>query len=359
MKKLLYILLLISPTTLVLAQEQTIQTDSIPLTDTRPLIENIKYNLYYDSRMDYKNTFYNDQKNHNNEFNLSTSRLTLNSSFNDKVELSMRYTLKKDASQSNGLEYAFLTVNLSEKWSVSAGKLILGWGTYEIDYNGADLYLYSIVMNSLEVYAPGVNFQYRWNKQKFNLQVVNPGSQFVEEDDKNNKLGYLFMWEGSLFNSKLKTRYGYALMQHKDNQYYNWITLGNRLDFKKGMIELDWMYGYHDLNLPMQSIQPSHLRDNVVGISSKYYFHKWNPFVRVVYNHRNDFSNGGKETIIGTQLAAEYYPFETPRMKNFRLFASYNYEASKFDNTMSLNAKTSKHEVLCGVRWLVPLASKN
>lgn len=359
MKKLLYILPLFLSTTLFFAQEIEVVPNNTIATQPNSLEDKIKLNLYFDNRMDYSNSINRNIPNDLNDFDLSFSRFYLKSSFNDKIDVSMRYTLKKSPAQANGLEFAFMTVHLSDNWNITAGKLIMNWGSFEIDYNGADLYIYTLVMTSIENYAPGVNIQYKWNNQKFTMQFANPGPQFVEPDTKDMALGYLLMWDGALFKSRLKTKYGYGIIQHSDKKYYNWITLGNHIDFKNAMLEVDWLRGEHDLYLSANDLERSHVRDNSIALTSKYYLHKWNPFVKVTYNTRDNLSNPGKQRTIGTQIAAEYYPFETPRTKDFRVFASYNFESNRFDGMEVPSFKNSKHELLCGIRWLIPLVQKN
>ncbi|MDR0227944.1 MAG: OprO/OprP family phosphate-selective porin [Flavobacteriaceae bacterium] len=366
-KQLTYLLSLLLFPLMVFAQEDyTIINSLNPITDSlsqysHPLkeVNKIKYNLYFDTRADYQKKITNDNTDVNT-FNLKTARFFLTSSFSDKVDLTMRYSVN-DA-PSNGLEFAYLTFHLDKKWSLDLGKLITAWGTYEIDYNGADLYTQTMVTEDLELCAPGVGIEYKTANQAFYLQTVKVEDQFANKEYTNKALGHLFQWRGSFWDNKFETRYGYSLMQHDKSKYYNWVTLGNRFNAKNMFIELDWMYGERLVNyssyIGIDDNGTNLVKDNAISLSSKYHFDQWNPYVKLMYNKREDLHTQGSYNILSAQAAVEYYPFDTKILKDIRFFLAYNFKQMSFENELNYIPTKNNHEVFCGVRWLIPLASK-
>ncbi|MEK6450499.1 MULTISPECIES: porin [Myroides] len=343
------------------------QTDSIKKTEPTALFtingnkDVVNYfNLYLDSRYDFNTTF-NGQQTDNSNFQVNQTRMYLTTKFLDKVEFSMRYSLLNN--NDNPLEFAVLEYFANEKWSFAAGRLMTGWGSFEIDYNGGELYMYSNIYPDIEVYSNGASVSYHTPKSTYTLQFISPGDGFVAEKYKNKAFGYLGLWQGELFDGKLKTRYGYGLLQHDASRYYNWVTIGNRLDIDNLQIEADWMFGYRNLNyssiLDLENdLGNTYIKDNATTLSLKYKIDKVVPYVKGMYSKRNDLDNGNAYSVVGVQGAVEYYPFSEPLFKDIRLFASYNYQNTTFDKNLSNLSDSHQHQVICGVRWLVPLVKK-
>ncbi|MDR2222855.1 MAG: OprO/OprP family phosphate-selective porin [Flavobacteriaceae bacterium] len=361
-----FLLILFFPLYLQAQEDYTIINSLNPITDSLSQyshppkeINKIKYNLYFDTRADYQKKITNDNTDINT-FNLKTARFFLTSSFSDKVDLTMRYSVN-DA-PSNGLEFAYLTVHLDKKWSLDIGKVITAWGTYEIDYNGADLYIQTMVTEDLELCAPGVGLEYKTDNQAFYLQTVKVYDQFAAKEQLNNALGHLLQWRGSFFDNKFETRYGYSLMQHDKNKYYNWVTLGNRFNAKNMFVELDWMYGErlvnYSSNIGIEDNGVNLVRDNAISLSSKYHFNQWNPYVKLMYNNREDLNNQSTYHVFSAQAAVEYYPFDTKILKDIRFFLAYDFRQTSFEKSLENLPTKNNHEIFCGVRWLIPLANK-
>lgn len=344
------------------SQSTSIETPSKALLYNQIDSTKLKFDLYYDQRYNFNSEFQN-STNIANEFTTVTNRIYFESQYDDRLSFRLRYNL--NANSNPALEFAYLEYKLNKKWSVAMGKLITAWGSYEIDYNGANVYLYSNVGGNINVFDPGVNIAYHIKKQRLNLQIITTGNNFTDPTYKNKAMGYLFLWEGNLFDSHMHTRYGYSLMQHNQHKYYNWVTLGNRVDLKHWMIELDWMYGFRNINynnttgFDNQLDGTSYVKENATALSIKYLFKDWNPFIKAIYATRTDLNTGGAYNVYSLQSAIEYYPFKTsPLMKDLRLFAVYNYQNYTYEKKYSYLPKADQHQVLCGVRWLMPIASK-
>lgn len=319
------------------------------------------FNFYLDTRYDL-NTKFGPHYDNTSGFQVNKTRIYLTTKIKDKFQVFLRYNLNA-AADAKALEFAFLEYNINDNWAISAGQLITAWGTFEIDYNGADIYNNTTLLDNLEVYAPGVNLAYMFKNHRFNLQITSASSQYATPEYVNKAYAYMFLWQGSFFQDKLSTRYGYGLMQHDSSKYYNWITLGNQLRIDRWFAELDWIYGFRNINFDPTSTltgplyDPTYVKENAVALSVKYHFDNWNPYIKAIYNKRDALDQDAAFSLLSLQGAFEYYPFKKdPLFKDIRLFAAYTYNLTTYKKQVANLADINQHQVLAGVRWLIPIA---
>lgn len=315
--------------------------------------------VYLDTK--YENlTKFSGEGTSDSKFRLVQSRVYLKGNYNNKLTYSLRYRLNESVS-SNALEFAFLEYNIDDHWTVGMGKQFTAWGSTELSYNSADLYMFTNIIGSIELFSPGASVAYKVKGQSFKLQMVSQGEQFASEAYKSKAYGGLFLWEGELFKKHLKTRYGYALFQHDAKKYYSWVTIGNRLTFNNFMAEVDWMYGFRNLkdaaftDLNTTTAGVAYVKDNVTTASIKYKFNKVTPYIKAMYNYRNDLDNNVSYTLKGISTAIEYNPFSEKAFKDLRLFAAYNYLNYDYKNYTVARSDKNEHQIAVGVRWMVPL----
>lgn len=317
-----------------------------------------KIDVFLDSKFE-NYTKFTSQNTSDSKFRTVQSRVYVKGTYDDKLTYSLRYRLNESVA-SKALEFAFLEYNINDNWTVSAGKQFIAWGSTELSYNSAELYMFTNIIASSQLFSPGASVTYKRAGQSYKLQVVSQGEQFVAEEYKNKAYGGLFLWEGELFNKHLKTRYGYGLMQHDAKKYYSWITIGNRLTFDKLMVEMDWVYGSYNLNdVQLNSHNTdtglAYVRDNVTSATFKYKTKKLTPIVKAMYNYRSDLDNNVSYALSGVSAAVEYYPFEKAPFQALRLYAAYNfynYDYKKYDIKP---ADKNEHQIALGVRWMIPL----
>lgn len=315
--------------------------------------------VYLDTK--YENlTKFSGEGTSDSKFRLVQSRVYLKGNYNNKLTYSLRYRLNESVS-SNALEFAFLEYNIDDHWTVGMGKQFTAWGSTELSYNSADLYMFTNIIGSIELFSPGASVAYKVKGQSFKLQMVSQGEQFASEAYKNKAYGGLFLWEGELFKKHLKTRYGYALFQHDAKKYYSWVTIGNRLTFNNFMAEVDWMYGFRNLkdaaftDLNTITAGVAYVNDNVTTASIKYKFNKVTPYVKAMYNYRNDLDNNVSYALKGISTAIEYNPFSEKAFKDLRLYAAYNFLNYDYKNYKEAKSDKNEHQIAVGVRWMVPL----
>ncbi|MHC5201802.1 porin [Myroides sp. LJL119] len=317
-------------------------------------------NMFLDTK--YENlTSFNSQGTDQSQFRVVQTRVYLKGDYKDKISYGLRYRLnEKDAS--NALEFAFLEYHFNPNWTISMGKMFTAWGSMELSYNSADLYMFSNIINSIELFSPGVSVTYKTHGQSFKFQVISPGEQFASQAYKDKAYAGLFLWEGKLFKDILKTRYGYGLFQHNANKYYSWVTLGNQISINDFAMELDWIYGYRNLADPQFALMNdqknptiNYVKDNVVMATFKYKINKVTPLIKVMHNYRQDINQGISYVYSGISGVVEYNPFSDPAFSALRLFAAYNFYNYKYKQQVNPISDNNQSQVAIGVRWMVPI----
>lgn len=295
------------------------------------------------------------------QFRVVQTRAYLKGDYKDKISYALRYRLNEKV-PSNALEFAFLEYHFNPNWTIGMGKLFTAWGSMELSYNSADLYMFSNIINSIELFSPGISIAYKTKGQVFKFQVISPGEQFASATYKDKAYAGLFLWEGQLFGDLWKTRYGYGLFQHNADKYYSWVTLGNRITVDKFSMELDWIYGYRNLadkqfalmnNLDAPVV--NYIKDNVAMATFKYKINKITPQIKVMHNYRKDLDQGISYIYNGVSAVVEYNPFSDPAFSALRLFGAYNFYNYHYTDFQNPIKDANESHIAIGLRWMVPI----
>lgn len=321
-------------------------------------------NIMLDTRIDYQATF-KDSETEESSFRGNTVKLW----FVGEIVPGFRYRIRHRINTpqnplyrdnySSATDQAYFEIDAGKRWTFRIGKQAVQFGTFEFDYNAADLYLYTMAYNDLDAYKTGVNVAYNAGGQTLNFQVVNSDApQFSTEKYKNKSLAGVFLWEGSLFNNALKTRYGYGAFQHDASKYYNWITIGNQINIQKFTAELDWYMGDRDMNygdVVQNDLGLRHVRDNSVSVNFKYDLGKVKPLIKGVWNKRRDQLNSSSYINGGVQAAVEYYPFTDPTLKDLRFHVMYAYNRTNFNGIYNDLDGINGNQIIAGLRWFLKI----
>lgn len=321
------------------------------------------FNVMVDTRFDLHYIFDNG-KTTNKSFYGDILKVSLLGSITPKIQYTLRQKLNSDQivnsrdGLSSSTDQAWISFQFAPQWNVKVGMQTIQFGTFEYNYNSADVYTPTTIFNDLTSSAIGVNLAYQWNNQVFNAQVVNsPYSEFSDQKDKDKTFAYNFLWVGDLFDGVYKTRWGYGLFEHTDSQYYNWFTIGNQINVGKFTTELDYYIGDRQMDYnSIVSMAPAELRlveDQAVSAKFEYNFGKWRPFVKGVYSKRYDKELAAAAyDVRGIEAVMECYPFKSELLQNLRFHAAYSYTATDFKNNYAAIPTKNENKVLVGVRWL-------
>ncbi len=213
-------------------------------------------------RFGLRNEFY-DGEFTRTRFTMEQFRLEFRGQVHDKVYFRFRnrYT-KTPTTQSidnifGSVDLAYIRVTLSNKWSLTAGKMCADWGGYEFDANPIDIYEYADIVEMADNFLSGIQVSYQVApKHSLTFQALDSRTKSFEElygeqpDMVESKvpLALVGNWRGSFFNGKFNTIWSYALHTEADNVFMNYIALGNQLKLGKLTVEYDYKLSMEDLD---------------------------------------------------------------------------------------------------------------
>ena len=364
MKKFLAAVFCLGGALLFAQQTQTETTEATVQSILDKLLRDDKMlNIRLDTRIDYQNTFGDKNVDEYSAFRGQTVKLWFVGEIAPGVRYRVRQRLNKPQNAlardnySTATDQAFVELDAGKSWTFRLGKQSVQFGTFEYDYNPADIYLPTLCFDDLDAYKTGVNIAYKTGKQVLNLQVINSDApQFASDKYKNKAIAGLFLWEGSLFNGGFNTRWGYGAFQHSGSRYYSWITLGNQININKFTTELDWYYGDRTMDygstVGIDDLGAKYTRDHSIAVNLKYDLGKVKPSIKGVWNHRKDLENSGSYTNGGVQALVEYYPFSDPALKDLQFHAAYAYNRTNFDGAYNNLDGINQNQILVGMRWM-------
>ncbi|MDH6535278.1 hypothetical protein M2101_001960 [Parabacteroides sp. PM5-20] len=319
-------------------------------------------NIMVDTRVDYQMDGEKD-KLEDAFFHGHTLKLWVAGEIIPGIRYRIRHRLNKPQTPlregfSGATDHAWIAFDAGKRWTFTIGKQSVQLGTFEYDYNPADIYLPTMVYNDFDGYKLGLNVAYHFLGQTLNVQFVNSDApQFASEEYKNKSLGINTLWEGNLFNGLLKTRWGYGAFQHKKTKFYNWITAGTQVNVGKITAELDYYYGNRNMDYGADvndtDLGTRYVNDQSAAVNIKYNAGKWKPFIKGTWDQRRDkvYASNAYETL-GIQAAVEFYPFTNQYIKDLRFHVLYGYSSMNFQGHFSLQDTKNKHTALIGTRWL-------
>jgi hypothetical protein len=262
---------------------------------------------------------------------------------------------------SRSVDLAFLRFDLSEKFSISAGKMCADWGGWEFDWNPIDIYEYSDIVEYADNFLTGVGFTYTpSNRNQWTFQVLDSRTKSFEElyGDQPNfteskmPLAFVANWRGSLLDGKIKTIWSYSLFNEADNANMNYIALGNEFNVNE-KIRFIYDFKWSDEDLDRTTIVSETVPDNLYpfALANTLYIGHWinfryiiNPKVHLTFvgmldiaNWKNSFNDPenltGEEhirTAYGYIPAIEYFPWSDVNIKFFANWVGRIYKYSDY-----------------------------
>ncbi|MCD7970414.1 MAG: OprO/OprP family phosphate-selective porin [Alistipes sp.] len=323
-----------------------------------------KLNILLDTRFDLRLTTGNSDGKELG-FRAQTIKLWLTGEIVPGIRYRLRQKLNKslDALRDNyasGTDHAWISfdVGKTKLWTITAGKQSINFGTFEYDYNSADVYLSTMINDDVDSHKAGVDVAYRAGKQTLHIQVVNSdATQFASDEYKNKGLGATFLWEGNLWDGKVKTRWAYSAFQHTRTRFYNWVTTGIQGNAGGFTVEADYYLGERNMDygtiVDEASGTLSFVRDQSAALNLKYTAGRWHPSVKGVWNQRRDRELGRRAYDgWGIQALIEFYPFTAKYVKDLRFHAAWWYNRTDFAGPYAGLPNSGGHTALVGMRWL-------
>jgi len=329
---------------------------------------NVIANMAFALRNEFVDGEYTQTRFRNEQF-----RLEIRGQVHEKVYFRFRdrYTRAQTSESvdnlSRSVDLAYLRFDLSEKFSISAGKMCADWGAWEFDWNPIDIYEYSDIVEYADNFLTGVGFTYTpSSKNQWTFQVLDSRTKSFEElyGDQPNfteskmPLAFVANWRGSLLDGKIKTIWSYSLFNEASNANMNYIALGNEFNINE-KIRFIYDFKWSDEDLDRTTIVSETVPDNLYpfALANTLYIGHWinfryiiNPKVHLTFvgmldvaNWKNSFNDPenltGEEhirTAYGYIPAIEYFPWSDLNIKFFanwvgRVYKYSDYAKDRFD----------------------------
>ena len=254
----------------------------------------------------------------------------------------------------NSIDLAYLNFSVTDKFSISAGKLCAAYGGIEFDMNPIEIYRYSEMVNNMSNFMSGVMFTYDFTpNQQLAFQVLDSRNGSIKDTYGDslaaNKLPLLYTlnWNANLFDGAWQTRWSVSVMDEVKDKYMYYVALGNQFNFSpKCNMFVDLMSSYEGIDRKGIMTDMFGKKENFKGhnmyntlynsLVAKVNWRfqpKWNFFVKgmlesaAIYGgEANDgiykkgyVPNGNYRTSVGYLTGIEYYPMES----NLHLFLTF------------------------------------
>ena len=397
MKRLFIAILCMLPMTAV-AQNQTLisQNDSIPSIVERIIeqreggykIRKIKSNInleFYTTA----NAYFTGGKFDEMSFKMNRVRLEFVGKLNENLSYHFRQSFNKYTNPysmdniSSSIEYANITWQTSEKFSLVAGKQFVALGGYEAYVNAMRLMEFCDFNNSVAVYQTGLMGVMQFSpSQQLILQVVNNRSG--SDNDlylygrpngiEAAKLPLLatLNWNGLFLDDALHFRYSASAGQLAKGKNIYYLTCGNVYEKEPYIAYIDVMYSREGIDSQQRitALQGSGLMP-VTAQNTQYlslianfdyqFSPKWNAFIKGayetagVYEANGIFRKGRFMTGWQAQACLEWFPFTEE--KGLKVFAHYLYKGYDLTENAEVIMASMPHtqRISLGMVYVIPV----
>lgn len=334
------------------------------------LLKNVSViaNMNFAFRNEFVDGEYTQSRFRNEQF-----RLEIRGQVHEKVYFRFRdrYTRAQTSESidnlSRSVDLAFLRFDLTDKFSISAGKMCADWGAWEFDWNPIDIYEYSDIVEYADNFLTGVGFTYTPSKRnQWTFQVLDSRTKSFDElygatqpnfTESKAPLAFVSNWRGSLLDGKIKTIWSYSIFNEAQevsggSANMNYIALGNEFNVGKFRFIYDFKWSDEELDrtgIVSETIKASGLYDYSVG--NTLYVGHWiniryivNPKVHLTFVGMLDISTWkesynvqleptGKQHIRdawGFIPAVEYFPWDDLNLKFFANWIGRKYVYSDY-----------------------------
>jgi hypothetical protein len=374
-KKLEWLVVFLLLPAMVLAQKQERQMGDTTFFRTlipeekQGLLKNMSMiaNMNFAFRNEFIDGEYNQSRFRNEQF-----RLEFRGNVTDKVFFRFRdrYTRAQTSESidniSRSVDMAYIRVNVTDTWSISAGKMCADWGAWEFDWNPIDIYEYSDIIEYADNFLSGVGFTYTpSNRNQWTFQVLDSRTKTFDElygaqpnyTESKAPLAFVANWRGRLLDGKINTIWSYSLFNEAQDANGNganmsYMALGNEFNFSS-KFRLIYDFKWSDEELDRTGIVSETIPNDLFAyaVTNTLYIGHWvnlryvvTPKVHLtmvamldIANWKNSFNDPnnttGEEHIRnawGFIPAVEYYPWENLNMKFFANWVGRRYDYSDY-----------------------------
>ena len=205
----------------------------------------------FDARFDWQSSFTHNagaKPGYASNFNGRYLMFMLDGNISPKFSYSLRYRMIHPNHENswrgvfNATDWAQLTYRPTKNWEITAGKMLVFYGSYEFDKNPLDVYMWSGWGGRVGCFQFGVLGKYITNDGRNNILFQINNSPFADPLSLGAMYSYSVQWNGNfgVFNAL----YSDNLIEYQPGRFINYISLGNQFNFGPATIELDYMNRY-------------------------------------------------------------------------------------------------------------------
>ena len=202
--------------------------------------------MKFDASFDWQSSVQG--KDFGSNFNGRYLMLVLDGNISPKFSYHLRYRMIHPNHENswrgifNATDWANVVYRPTKNWEITAGKMLVFYGSYEFDKNPLDVYMWSAWGGNVGCFQFGVMGKYISNDGRNNVLFQINNSPFANSLDLGNLYSYSAQWNGNfgVFNAL----YSVNLLEYQPNRYINYISLGNQFNFGPVCLELDYMNRY-------------------------------------------------------------------------------------------------------------------
>ena len=319
----------------------------------------------FDARFDWQSSFTHNadaKPGYASNFNGRYLMFMLDGNISPKFSYSLRYRMihpnhthdfDKDNSlvgswrgMFNATDWAQLTYRPTKNWEISAGKMLVFYGSYEFDYNPLDVYMWSAWGGRVGCFQFGVMGKYITDDRRNNILFQINNSPFADPLSLGALYSYSAQWNGNfgVFNAL----YSVNFFEYQPGRFINYISLGNQFNFGPVKFELDYQNRY--------GARGTHfLKDfSLIGKLNYNCMNRLNVFVKGGIDYNMAQEEGESDVIDMLVLPGErnvYYGaglefFPIKDSKNVRIHAFWQSGSNNLDGQSWNN-----HNVGVGFKW--------
>lgn len=281
--------------------------------------------------------------------------LMIDGRINDRFSYSYRQRLFLDGAPNyqnffRATDWLFLKYQINSNWYLSGGKQVVAIGGFEYDDAPINQYFWSDFWNNVICYQLGATAGYTTDNKNHTIAFQVANSPFTTTS-LQGIYSYNLIWYGK-FN-KFNTIYSLNRIEYEKNRFINYIALGNKIDFGKISLEVDFM------NRIADEQEADFFSDfTLIGELSCRVNPKLTMFVKGGYDENTSQSSTSDPAEIydrfvlpGTQHAfvgagAEYFPIKDKKDVRLHGFVAHN---QKSPNYVTFNV---------GVTWQMNLFNR-
>lgn len=338
----------------------TLKSQPLLKVEKEGILKNV--NMIANMRFASNNNFAN-SKFVNSAFQANELRMEIIGKVTDNINFRFRDRYANnsaDAITTDGLKHsidlAYAEFVVSPQLSVTAGKMLSEWGSYELYMNPVYMYAYNDMVQYGDFFLSGIRGSWKATQDhSFNLQIVNSNTRSFDfrygttpgVEAAKMPLGGTANWKGNFADGKFSTMWSYSLYNLAKNQHWSLIALGNEFKIPNLTLQYDFKYSNEDLDntgtmSSLFGLDFSHKLQDVNymehWLRAEYFFTpRWSTTIYGMVNSGywkgNPDNSAGRSDLIRTRwsfMTALEYHISKPY--NVKLFAAYVGRYNNFSN---------------------------